>query len=60
MVNDVVRWASVKKKRIMHFKVDFGKAQDSISWEYLDFIINAMGFGFRWQDWIRGYLRSTR
>ncbi|GJV81161.1 putative RNA-directed DNA polymerase, eukaryota, reverse transcriptase zinc-binding domain protein [Tanacetum coccineum] len=42
------------------FKVDFEKAFDSISWKYLDFILNSLGFGNKWHSWIRECLRSSR
>ncbi|CAM8932747.1 unnamed protein product [Rhodiola kirilowii] len=33
-------------------KLDFCKAYDSISWEYLDQIQQIMGFGDKWRQWI--------
>ncbi|KAL4554959.1 hypothetical protein LXL04_037569 [Taraxacum kok-saghyz] len=39
MVNEVVRWAKLKKQKMMSFKVDFEKAYDSVSWAYLDRLI---------------------
>lgn len=44
----------------MLFKVDFQKAYDSVSWEYLDRVLHAMGFGENWLNWIQGYLCPTR
>lgn len=60
MVNEVIRWASIKKKKMMLFKVKFEKAYDLVSCDYLDFILDAMGFRMRWHGWIRGCLRSAK
>lgn len=33
-------------------KMDIAKAFDSISWEYLIEVLTAVGFTWKWQDWI--------
>ncbi|GKB84662.1 RNA-directed DNA polymerase, eukaryota, reverse transcriptase zinc-binding domain protein [Tanacetum coccineum] len=40
MVNEIVNSAKKHKKKMMMFKVDFEKAYDSLSWDYLDFLLN--------------------
>lgn len=42
-----------KKEELMILKVDFEKAYDFVSWDYLDRILLYMGFGERWRSWIR-------
>nr|GEU39213.1 RNA-directed DNA polymerase, eukaryota, reverse transcriptase zinc-binding domain protein [Tanacetum cinerariifolium] len=42
------------------FKVDFKKAFDSVSWKYLDFILDSLSFGSKWRSWIRACLHSSR
>ncbi|GKE39726.1 RNA-directed DNA polymerase, eukaryota, reverse transcriptase zinc-binding domain protein [Tanacetum coccineum] len=37
----------------MVFKVDFEKAYNSLSWDYLDCILEYMGFDDTWRKWIR-------
>lgn len=59
MVNEIVTWARKHKKKMMMFKVDFEKAFDSISWDYLDCMFEFMGFGDKWRKWIRGCLVSA-
>lgn len=41
----------MKKKGVL-FKVDFEKAYDSVSWEYLNMIMRKMGFSNRWVGWM--------
>ncbi|GJZ97131.1 putative RNA-directed DNA polymerase, eukaryota, reverse transcriptase zinc-binding domain protein [Tanacetum coccineum] len=44
MVNEIVTWAKKHKKKMMMFKVDHKKAYDSLSWDYLDCMLEYMGF----------------
>jgi len=48
------------KKSLMIFKVDFEKAYDSLSWEYLLEVMRKMGFSDVWCAWIRAALQSSR
>ncbi|KAJ9555174.1 hypothetical protein OSB04_009788 [Centaurea solstitialis] len=60
MVNEVCSWAKRSKSRVFLFKVDFEKAFDFISWNYLDSILEQMHFGVKWRSWIKGCLNSAR
>ena len=40
------------------FKVDFENAYDSVSWKYLDFMLNKLGFGLKWWVWIKACLEA--
>ncbi|GKE35216.1 RNA-directed DNA polymerase, eukaryota, reverse transcriptase zinc-binding domain protein [Tanacetum coccineum] len=44
----------------MLFKVDFEKAIDSVSWIYLDYVLDKLGFRIRWRIWIKAGLMSAR
>nr|GEW68905.1 RNA-directed DNA polymerase, eukaryota, reverse transcriptase zinc-binding domain protein [Tanacetum cinerariifolium] len=44
----------------MVFKIDFEKAFESVSWDFIDRILHFLGFGSRWQNWIHGCLYSTK
>ena len=48
VVNEVIEWYKKKKKKCMLFKVDFDKAYDSVSWEYLFKMMEYMGFNTKW------------
>ncbi|XP_071715249.1 uncharacterized mitochondrial protein AtMg01250-like [Rutidosis leptorrhynchoides] len=43
----------------MMFKVDFEKAFDSLSWEFLDDMMGFMGFGVKWRGWIASCLKAA-
>lgn len=51
VVNELVDFAKRAKKEWLMFKVDFEKAYDSISWDYLKWLIsikaNLLGLTFR-------------
>ncbi|GJR19341.1 putative RNA-directed DNA polymerase, eukaryota, reverse transcriptase zinc-binding domain protein [Tanacetum coccineum] len=59
MVNEIISWASTKKERLFVLKVDFEKAFDSLSWEFLDHTMEQMGFSIKWRAWIRGCLNNA-
>jgi len=41
---ELVHEANGKKNKLLCFKLDFEKAYDSVSWEFLDFMIQGIGF----------------
>ncbi|GJU96538.1 RNA-directed DNA polymerase, eukaryota, reverse transcriptase zinc-binding domain protein [Tanacetum coccineum] len=49
-----------KKTRVLIFKEDFEKAFDSISWNYLDHILDSLRFGLKWRSWIKTCLSYSR
>nr|GEY44374.1 cysteine-rich receptor-like protein kinase [Tanacetum cinerariifolium] len=59
MVNDVIQWCKRKKSKLMVFKIDFEKAFDSISWEFLFRVLHFMGFSDKWISWISGCITSA-
>ena len=59
IANEVVEEYRSKKKEGIVFKIDFEKAYDHISWEFLEFVMERKGFGDRWRKWISGCLSSA-
>ncbi|GJS80704.1 putative RNA-directed DNA polymerase, eukaryota, reverse transcriptase zinc-binding domain protein [Tanacetum coccineum] len=58
IVNEVIQWCKNKKSKLMVFKIDFEKAFDSISWDFLFQVMCFMGFSKTWIKWIAGCLNS--
>lgn len=48
VVNEIVDFAHINKKGLLAFKVDFEKAFDLVSWDYILYLIKRMNFGSRW------------
>ncbi|GJZ83465.1 RNA-directed DNA polymerase, eukaryota, reverse transcriptase zinc-binding domain protein [Tanacetum coccineum] len=60
ILNEIMAWYRKRKKNLMVFKVDFEKAFDSLRWDYLDTIMEKLGFGLKWRTWIFGCLNNAR
>ena len=50
IISEVLAWAKKANKKAMFFKIDFEKAFDSISWKFLDEIMQQMHFGAKWRS----------
>ncbi|GKB24004.1 RNA-directed DNA polymerase, eukaryota, reverse transcriptase zinc-binding domain protein, partial [Tanacetum coccineum] len=59
MVNEVIQWCKRKKSKLMVFKINFEKAFDTISWDFLLQVMHFMGFSASWIKWILGCLHSA-
>jgi len=59
IANEVVDEAKRSQKPCMMFKVDYEKAYDSVSWNFLIYMLRRMGFCSKWIQWIDGCLRSA-
>lgn len=53
VTNEVVDKAKIRKMPCLFFKVDFKKAYDCISWEFLLYMLQRLGFHQRWINWIK-------
>ena len=58
IANEVVEEAKRKEKPCIVFKVNYEKAYDSVSWNFLIYMMRRMGFCYRWIRWIEGCLSS--
>ena len=59
VANEIVEDYKRCKKEAWAFKIDFEKAYDNVSWDFLDFVLQEKNFGDRWRRWIRGCLSSV-
>ncbi|XP_058776499.1 uncharacterized protein LOC131650805 [Vicia villosa] len=59
LVNEVIDWAKQNKSSCLLLKVDFEKAYDSLSWNFLRDMLVRMGFGKRWLMWMDACIFSS-
>lgn len=59
IVDEIVEETKLLKKKGVMFKVDFEKAYDSVSWDFLNFVMEKMGFSNVWRKWISECLSSA-
>ena len=59
VANEVVEEAKRRNKSCLVFKVDYEKAYDSVSWDFLSYMMKRMEFCTKWIKWIDGCLKST-
>jgi hypothetical protein len=52
MANETINYLRKKKQKVFLLKLDFHKAFDYVYWEYLDEVMECMGFGSKWRGWI--------
>ena len=59
MLSEIMAHYKATSRKLMVFKVDFEKAYDSLSWDYLYEIMRKMGFSNNWVAWIRAAMSSS-
>lgn len=59
VVNEVMDMAKRQRKKCVILKADFEKAYDSVSWSYLDYMLDRLGFGVKWRGWMRTCFSSN-
>ena len=59
IANEVIDEAKRCHKMCMVFKVDYEKAYDSVSWNFLIYMMSRMGFCTKWIRWMEGCLKSA-
>ena len=52
VANELIHWVKKKKKAVVVLKLHFQKAYDTISYNFLDNVLQKMGFGDKWRKWI--------
>ena len=59
IANEVEEEAKRSQKPCLVFKVDYEKAYDSVSWEFLKYMLVRLGFYPKWIHWMEGCLSSA-
>jgi len=59
VLNKVVDDLKKRRKSGVIVKLDFEKAYDSVSWEFLFYMMGRLGFCGKWVQWIRACLESA-
>ncbi|XP_058755190.1 uncharacterized protein LOC131628373 [Vicia villosa] len=54
VVNEALDLAKRRKRGCVVLKVDFEKAYDRVSWNFVRYVLRKMGFGDRWMRWMEG------
>ena len=59
VANETLEEVKRKKKECVVFKVDYVKAYDSVSWEFIYYMLRRLGFNGKWIEWIKNCLESS-
>ncbi|RVW46162.1 Transposon TX1 uncharacterized 149 kDa protein [Vitis vinifera] len=59
IANEIVDEKRRSEEEGVVFKIDFEKAYDHVSWDFLDHVLEKKGFSPRWRKWMRGYLSTV-
>ncbi|KAJ0911011.1 putative RNA-directed DNA polymerase [Helianthus annuus] len=60
ITNEIISWVKNRKLKAFFFKIDFEKAFDTISWNFIDTVLQQMNFPDLWRLWIKGIFASSR
>ncbi|KAL9686487.1 hypothetical protein QQ045_023947 [Rhodiola kirilowii] len=60
VINELIHAMKLEKRKALIIKLDFWKAYDSVSWEYLELVQRSMGFGEKWIDWMKECYSTAR
>ncbi|XP_058733478.1 secreted RxLR effector protein 78-like [Vicia villosa] len=59
LINETMDMARREKRGCVVMKVDFEKAYDCVSWDFLRFMLVKMGFGLKWLSWMESCIFSS-
>ncbi|XP_058732569.1 uncharacterized protein LOC131604096 [Vicia villosa] len=60
VANEVVDLTKREGIGCLLFKVDFEKAYDKVSWNFLRYLLKRMGFGITWMKWMEALIFSSK
>lgn len=52
IANEAISWLKKRNKEGILLKIDFQSAYDSVLWDFIDHIMQEMGFGHKWRKWV--------
>ena len=58
MLHEIIHELQAKKMRAIIFKIDFEKAYDSISWNFVEEVLKKKGFVDQLRNWIMKTVRG--
>jgi hypothetical protein len=56
--HEILHDVKIKKKDGLIFKLDFEKAYDNISWDFLFEMLSQRGFNEKWSNWVKSVVSS--
>jgi hypothetical protein len=59
VLNEIIDLATRRKDTCLLFKVDFEKAYDTVSWRFLERMMEKMGFSEGWLKWMRACIFNS-
>ncbi|XP_049391854.1 uncharacterized protein LOC125856364 [Solanum stenotomum] len=59
IANEAIDSRSSLKKSGILCKLDIEKAYDQVNWDFLMFMLEKMGFGLKWRQWIKFCISSV-
>ncbi|RVW87868.1 Transposon TX1 uncharacterized 149 kDa protein [Vitis vinifera] len=59
IVNEIVDEKRQSGEEGVVFKIDFEKAYDHVSWDFLDHVLEKKGFSPKWRKWMSGCLSTV-
>ena len=59
IVNEIVDEKRRSGEEGVVLKIDFEKAYDHVSWDFLDHVLEKKGFSPRWRKWMKGCLSTV-
>lgn len=59
IINELVDHVKRHKRSFMLFKVDFEKAYDCVSSDFLRFMMRRLSFGAKWLGWMEGLVFNS-
>ncbi|XP_058742007.1 uncharacterized mitochondrial protein AtMg01250-like [Vicia villosa] len=59
VINEIIDMTRRENRGCMILKVDFEKYYDSISWNFMRYVMKNMGFGEKWKKWLEASVFSS-